>query len=172
VLHAAGIERAGGVIAALTHDKDNLYVTLSARTFNPRARIVAKVVELEAVPKMMRAGANATVSPNIIGGRRMASEITHPEYVELLDELLRDKDRSIRLEEVSVPVGSALVGKTLKQAALQQETHVLLVAIRDTQRTFKYNPPLDYVLEASTMLVVLGHEADVNLLKKRVAVTQ
>ena len=35
VLLAAGVERARGVVAALTHDKDNLYVTLSARSLNP-----------------------------------------------------------------------------------------------------------------------------------------
>jgi voltage-gated potassium channel len=168
VLHAAGITRAGGVIAALTHDKDNLYVTLSARTFNPRARIVTKVVELEAVPKMMRAGANATVSPNIMGGRRMASEVIRPEMVELLDEMLRDKDRGIRLEEITVPEGCRYQGKTLEQAALQRETHVLLVAVRDAQRAFRYNPPQDTVLLPNTVLVVLGREADVGRLRELV----
>jgi len=44
-LVAAGIERARGVVAALTHDKDNLFVTLSARYLNASARIVSKVVE-------------------------------------------------------------------------------------------------------------------------------
>ena len=34
VLLAAGVARARGVVAALTHDKDNLYVTLSARSLN------------------------------------------------------------------------------------------------------------------------------------------
>lgn len=166
VLHAAGIERASGVIAALTHDKDNLYVTLSARTFNARARIVTKVVELEAVPKMMRAGANATVSPNIMGGRRMASEVIRPEMVELLDEMLRDKDRGIRLEEITIPEGCRYQGQTLAEAALQKETHVLLVALRDAQRAFRYNPPQDWVIQPNTVLVVLGRESDVNALRR------
>ncbi len=48
VLLAAGVERARGVVAALTEDKDNLYVTLSARSLNATARIVSKVVEDEA----------------------------------------------------------------------------------------------------------------------------
>ncbi len=55
-LVAAGVERARGVVAALTEDKDNLYVTLSARTLNPQARIVSKVIHPDAAKKMMRAG--------------------------------------------------------------------------------------------------------------------
>src|SRR5262249_31132303 len=58
----AGITKAMGVVAALTEDKDNLFVTLSARSLNANARIVSKVIGPDAAPKMMRAGANATVS--------------------------------------------------------------------------------------------------------------
>ena len=56
VLMQAGITRAMGVVAALTEDKDNLYVTLSARSLNVGARIVSKVVAPDAAPKMIRAG--------------------------------------------------------------------------------------------------------------------
>src|SRR5581483_318518 len=78
VLTAAGVTRCRGVVAALTEDRDNLYVTLSARSLNAAARIVSKVVAADAAAKMMRAGANATVSPNMLGGRRLASEIIRP----------------------------------------------------------------------------------------------
>ena len=66
------------LIAALTEDKDNLFVTLSARSLNAGARIAAKVIAPDAAPKMVRAGANTTVSPNMIGGRRLASELVRP----------------------------------------------------------------------------------------------
>ncbi len=36
VLVLAGVDRASGVVAALTHDKDNLFVTLSARSLNAK----------------------------------------------------------------------------------------------------------------------------------------
>lgn len=169
VLKDAGIERASGLIAALTHDKDNLYVTLSARTFNAKARIVTKVVELEAVPKMTRAGANSTVSPNIMGGRRMASEVARPELLELLDGMLRDRDSSIRLEEVPIPKGSVWVSRSVAEIGFQQSTHVLLVAVRDGTRQIKYNPAQDAVLGPDSVLVVLGHDGDVAALRRLVA---
>ncbi|HEU4413062.1 MAG TPA: potassium channel protein [Polyangiaceae bacterium] len=164
----AGIGRAAGVIAALTHDKDNLYVTLSARTLNARARIVAKVVEPEAIAKMARAGANATVSPNIIGGRRMASELIRPEVTEFLDQMLRDKERALRLEEVSVPHGSGYAGKALREVPIRRESNALVVAVRDAQRNFLYNPGPDHCLAEGSVLVVLGDPTNVEALRRMV----
>ena len=63
VLLAAGVQRARGVVAALTHDKDNLFVTLSARSLNAGARIVAKVTEVDAGPKMIKAAAPSSTEP-------------------------------------------------------------------------------------------------------------
>lgn len=164
-LVAAGVERASGVIAALTTDKDNLFVTLSARSINPRARLVAKVIEAEAIPKMVRAGANATVSPNQIGGRRMASELMRPEVVEFLDQMLRDKNRNLRLEEVDIPASCPYVGKTLREVPIRREANVLVVAVRGLDRQFGYNPGPDHVIETGTVLVVLGATHDVQRLR-------
>lgn len=161
----AGVERASGVIAALTHDRDNLFVTLSVRALNAKARIVTKVVEPEAQPKMIRAGANATVSPNIIGGRRMASELVRPEVVEFLDQMLRDKERTLRLEEVSVPPDCPFVGLPLRDVPIRRETNALVVAVRDRDRQFLYNPGPEHVLAADTVLVVLGELRDMETLR-------
>jgi voltage-gated potassium channel len=152
----AGVARASGVIAALTDDRDNLYVTLSARTLNSRARIVSKVIEPEAVPKMIRAGANATVSPNTIGGRRLAAEMLRPEVVEFLDQMMRDRKVPFRFEEVPVPEESSAVGKTLGELGIRKLANVLVVAVRDRDRKFVYNPGPDHVLAGGTVLVVLG----------------
>ncbi|HEY3236267.1 MAG TPA: potassium channel family protein, partial [Polyangiaceae bacterium] len=89
VLTAAGIERATGVITALPDDRDNLFVTLSVRSVNPKTRIVAKVVEIENEGKIVRAGADSTVSPHRIGGLRLVSELLRPRVTEFLDRMLR-----------------------------------------------------------------------------------
>jgi voltage-gated potassium channel len=168
-LIAAGIEHASGVIAALTHDKDNLFVTLSSRSLNSHARIVTKVVEHEAIPKMKKAGANATVSPNIIGGQRLASELIRPEVTEFLDQMLRDKDKNLRLEEVFIASESRFVGMTLRDVNIRKTTSALVVAIRDTHRNFHYNPNSDYVLEGNSYMVVLGQTPDIAALKRMFA---
>ncbi len=156
ILMLAGVDRASGVVAALTHDKDNLFVTLSARSLNASARIVSKVTEDEAAPKMVKAGATAAISPTQIGGRRMASELIRPEVNEFLDQMLHDKDKSLRLEEVVIPKSSPYVGHALREAPIRRETNLLVIAVRQPTREFVYNPEPDFVLEAGMTLVVMG----------------
>ncbi|MBV9946318.1 MAG: potassium channel protein [Myxococcales bacterium] len=164
----AGIERARGVVAALTHDKDNLYVTLSARSLNAQARIVSKVVEDEAAPKILKAGATAIVNPTLIGARRLASELIRPEVTEFIDQMLRDKDKNLRLEEVLVPPGSAFVGRTLKDTPIRRETRALVVAVRASDRTFLYNPEPDHRILEGTTLIVLGEQESIGKLRELV----
>lgn len=165
VLMQAGITRAMGVVAALTEDKDNLYVTLSARSLNVAARIVSKVVAPDAAPKMMRAGANATVSPNMIGGRRLASELVRPTVVEFVDQMLREREDVLRLEEVEISDGSWFVGKSLRELPIRAETKLLVVALR-VDKKFIYNPEPSTALEVNSVLVVLGASTNVARLRE------
>jgi len=162
----AGVERARGVVAALTHDKDNLFVTLTARSLNATARIVSKIVEDHAGAKMLKAGATAVVNPAMIGGRRMASELVRPEVNEFLDQMLRDKTKNLRIEEASVPDRSSFIGSTLKDCPIRRETKLLVIAVRDADRQFVYNPDPDYVLASGTTLIVMGDTDSVNKLRK------
>lgn len=169
VLVIAGVKEARGVVAALTHDKDNLYVTLSARSLNSRARIVAKITENEAAAKMLKAGATSVVNPTMIGGMRMASELIRPEVNEFLDQMLRDKDRNLRLEEIVVPAESSFCGMALKDTPIRQKTRLLVVAVRGKDRSFTYNPDSDFVIEPGTTLIVLGESDGVVVLRQLVA---
>jgi len=164
----AGVVRAKGVVAALTHDKDNLFVTVSARSLNANARIVAKVVEDEAMPKMIKAGASSCVSPQQIGGRRMASEVIRPEVNEFLDQMFRDKDKALRLEEVTIPDDSPLAGVALKDTPIRQKTKLLVVAVRTLDRVLLYNPEPEQILAAGSTLIVMGGAESVVALRKMV----
>ena len=165
-LVAAGIERARGVVAALTHDKDNLFVTLSARYLNATARIISKIVEDQAGAKMLKAGASSVVNPAMIGGRRMASELVRPEVNEFLDQMLRDKTKNLRIEECIVPEASSYVGTSLKDSPIRRETKLLVIAIRDKARAFIYNPDPELTMEGGTTLIVMGDTESVAKLRK------
>jgi voltage-gated potassium channel len=166
VLLGAGIKRASGVIAALTEDKDNLFVTLSARSLNARARIVSKVIGPDAAAKMRRAGADATVSPNMMGGRRLAGEMVRPTVVEFWEQLRKDDE--LELEEVPLPNGSSFAGKTLTEVPIRAETKLLVVALR-VDGGFVYNPEPTTRLAAGATLVVLGPTANIDRLRRLVA---
>jgi len=164
-LLAAGIERASGVIAALTEDRDNLYVTISARGFNTKARIVSKVVSPDATQKLVRAGANAVVSPTRIGGLRIASEMLRPTTVGFLDRMLQSKGEALRFDEVVVPDRSWLIGKQLGEVPLRRDHGVSVVALyhRDDMNV---NPPLETLIEAGMTLVVVGAVDRIRELRK------
>ncbi len=168
-LVTAGIDRARGVVAALTHDKDNLYVTLSARSLNARARIVSKVVEDEAGAKILKAGATAIVNPTLIGARRLAGELIRPEVHEFMDQMVRDRAKNLRFEEIVIERGSSFIGTTLKDTPIRRETRALVVAVRGSDREFTYNPEPDYVIGEGTTLIVLGEADGIVKLRKLVA---
>ena len=78
--------------------------------------------------KMRRVGADAVISPNSIGGLRMASEMIRPTAVSFLDTTIQDRDSGRRIEEVSVPEG--YVGKAVSALDLKSEANLLLLAVR------------------------------------------
>lgn len=163
-LVAAGITRCRGVVAALTEDKDNLFVVLSARSLNAKARIVAKVIEPEAERKMRRAGADDTVSPTMIGGRQLAREIARPTLVAFLEELVKEHHQPLRLEEVRIHASSPFIGRTLGDIPTTGKANVLVIAVRAGDH-FLYNPEPSFELDARSVLIVLGESASVEALR-------
>jgi len=83
-----------------------------------------------------------------------------------LDEMLRDKERNLRLEELLITGDSPYAGRALKDAPLRRETNVLVVAVREADRRFRYNPGPDHVLAPGTVLVVLGETRDIQRLRE------
>src|SRR5262249_19744092 len=129
VMAQVNLASARGIVAALSSDKDNLYLTVSARQTVPGIRIVARCAELSHVEKIKRAGADAVVSPNHIGGMRLVSEMLRPAVVRFLDEMLRDTRAAYRIEEVQLGPSSDL-GGTLRDARVRERFGMTVLAIR------------------------------------------
>ncbi len=166
VLEAAGVRRAVGLLSALTEDKDNLFVVLSARALNPNLRIVARADEESAQGKLIRAGADSVVFTHVIGGMRMASEMIRPNVVSFLDLMLRERDGSLRVEEVQLAPGSPLEGKVVGEADLSARTGALLMAAGKDVQHLEFNPSKERRLEAGDLLVVMGDRAQLEALKR------
>jgi len=169
VLSAAGVERASGLVTALAEDPENVFVTISARSLNPRIRIVAKAVTLGSEAKLARAGANATVSPHRIGALRLVTELLRPHTAEFLDSMMRGTgEEQLRFDDVKVHQGSEYEGRSLREAPIREHANVLIVAIRGPDGQFVYNPPADQRLESGSYVVVLGTREGVQRLRAMV----
>jgi voltage-gated potassium channel len=166
VLLKAGLERARGILPSLPTDEANLFVTITARSLNPRIRIVAKGIDIKSHGKMKRAGADSVVSPTFIGGMRMVSDMVRPAVVTFLDMMLRDKEQVLRVEEVAVSEGSALAGKTIEEAKLEEKTGALLVALREAgTKGYEFNPPKDRKIQEHDILIFIGSPEKLSALK-------
>ncbi len=166
VLVQAGIEHARGLVAALPEDRDNLFLVISAHQLNPKLRIVSRGIEPNIAEKLRRAGADAVVSPNRIGGMRMASEIIRPHSVEFLDLMLRDTAESRRVDEVRLGQGSHLAGKTFAQADLRSHADVLVMAAKTPSGQYVHNPRPEFPLDQGTVLIVIGTVDEMHKLRK------
>ena len=166
VLREAGVEQAKGLLTCLASDTNNLFVTLSARELNPKLKIVAQATGEISQSKMIKAGADNVISPEIIGGRRMASIILRPTVVSFLDIMTRgEKDITLRLEEVSITPKSTLVGKSISEAEIRRLTDTLVVAIKDERTNIlRYTPPPSTILKENDVLLVLGGEEGISKL--------
>ncbi|MDB4959181.1 MAG: Potassium channel protein [Myxococcales bacterium] len=157
VIAQCNLDGARGLVAALSSDKDNLYLTVSARQSNPNARIVARCAELSHVEKIKRSGADAVVSPNYIGGMRLVSELLRPAVVRFLDDMLRDRRAAYRIEELKLGDNLTKVGETLRDARVRERYGMTVLAVRGRDAAgWTYNPDASEKLGPGMTLVVLG----------------
>jgi voltage-gated potassium channel len=166
VLEEAGIRRARGLVAAVDSDADNVFVVLSARKLNPQLHIVARASSDESAAKLQMAGADRTLSPYAVGGRRLASLATQPLIVDFLDIVTRgEKGIEFRLEEFGVPKSSPIAGSTIGELRIGERTGAMILAIRSEEGTFDTTPSAQDRLHAGDTLIVLGTHGQISRLE-------
>ena len=162
----AGIENAAGIIISLPSDKDNLYITMTARMLNPDIRIISRMTDPNFEPKLRKAGADGVVSPNFIGALRMASEMLRPAAVDFLDQMLRSKDGNLRIHELNISDTSEIVGKTIMESRLKDKFNLMVLGIKNPDGHISFNPPPGQSLNKGTALIVMGDVDDIKKTRK------
>ncbi len=158
VLARCGIEQARGLVSALPQDRDNIFVILTARELNPKLRIISKVDEIESRAKLLRAGADAVVSSNFIGGLRMASEMVRPALVSFFDTMLQASNGVVGLETVRISKESKLIGRPLRESDVYEKTGLTVIALARGQN-YEFNPnPKTQLSEGDDLIVCCSSE--------------
>ena len=168
VLEHAGLRRARALIAALSTDAGNLFVTLSARSLRPDLFIVARARVEETEEKLRRAGADRVVNPQSIGGARIAAFVLQPNVTEFLDVVMHDRGLQFRLEEILVPPQSSIAGQSIRDAHLRDRTGALVLALRGEGGAFSTNPPPDTTIEPGQVLIAIGTPEELDALAETV----
>lgn len=154
----AGIERARGVIAALSHDADNVYVTLTAKSLNPAVNIVARADRREAEEKLRRAGANTVIFPSVMGGRQMVTAMIQPAIMDFVENVFYNQELHLDIAEIKVKEESILVGDTLLGSGIKERYDAIIVAIK-RERELLTNPKAETVICSGDILIVLGQRS-------------
>ncbi|WP_457568002.1 potassium channel family protein [Desulfurobacterium sp.] len=166
ILLKAGIKSAANLIITTSNDSDNLFITLSAKNLNPRVKVVARASEESSIPKLKMAGADEVISPNTIGGIRMASIAIRPNVVSFLDIVTRHGEIDLRLEEVKIPPDSPVHGKLLKDVQIPQKTGVIVIGIKREDGSFILNPVSTTMLLKGDTIIIIGTTEQFEKLKK------
>lgn len=168
-LHQIGIERARGLVAALSTDADNLFVLLSAKGLNKRLFVAARAAEEGAEEKMRRAGADAVFAPYAITGHRLAQSLLRPHVVQFLDFTTKDIGEDIAIEQVRVSESSALVSKSLRDMKLGHELGVIVMAVRRRGGQMEFNPSAQTTVGGGDYLIVMGRQENLRTLENLLA---
>lgn len=154
-LFRAGVHRAKGLATCLADDAANVYVVLTARDMNRELHIVARAVEEQAEPKLIRAGANRVVAPTIIGSQSMARALLKPTIADFMDSIVAETFDLV-FEEVPIKPGSEYVGKELKETNISTELNLLIVGIRRKSGDMLLQPSADTRIQEGDLLIAIG----------------
>jgi len=165
VLKDANIEHAKGLIAAMSSDSDNVFITIKAKALNDKIVVVSRAENVGSEDVLLRAGASRVVNPSTIGGRELVSSVMRPEGTDLVNLLIHTKEKKQSLEEVVLEETCGYVGKTLGEAAIRNKMGVTVLGIRRGEELIT-NPGADEELNVQDVLIVYGDKQASEAFKK------
>lgn len=165
-LRDAGLERAAGLVTALSSDADNLFVTMTARMLRPDIFIVGRCNSEDTESKLYRAGADRVLSPHNIGGRRMAALLLKPMVCDFLDVVTHGELVELVLEDINVEQGAPVIGRSIRDILVDDLKGIGILGLKRPKRDFLVNPGGRKVLDAGDILIVQGSPDQVLALKK------
>lgn len=128
---------------------------------------MSRAINKNAEGRLKKAGANNTISPNEIGGRRMAALMLRPTVIAFLDIITHAGDVVLDLEDVVICEHSTILNKSLSEIKIPEKTGLIVLAIKKyNNEKLVFNPSSDEIVKLGDTMVVLGTEEQVNKLRK------
>jgi len=157
VMMQAGVKRARGLVSAMDTDANNVLAVLTARGLNPRLLIVARANSEGSERKLERAGADRVVTPESIGGHRLALALLRPGVHDFLNRIFSfHPDLEIDVGQINVPGDSPFAGQTVAGCDLRRVRNVSILGIQLPDGEFVLNPDPDRVIEPEQTLILIG----------------
>lgn len=165
VLKSAGLDYAKSLIAALSEEAANVYVTLIARQLNADLNIVARANDSSHISRLEFAGADRVVLPHTIGGMRMAQSVLRPAVTNFLEIAMQGKI-DLQLEELFVSPSSEFAGQNLIESQIRPRFNLIIIAMKKSNGEMVFNPGPNEIIEAGDTLLTVGKTSDLSLIQE------
>ncbi|MGL5684108.1 MAG: potassium channel family protein [Marinifilaceae bacterium] len=167
VLERAGIDKALVLLCTLPADADNLGIILSARTLNPKLKIISRGTTEEDEMKLKRAGADEVLSPARITGNKMAELALAPDVMNFFDAMLLKKVEGVELIVLEMEdMDSSWLNKPLAELT---DDNVTIVGVRDKNKEYHFHPLVDTQLGDIESCLVLTTPKQAEEIRQRVS---
>lgn len=144
------------------NNKNNLFITLSARNLSKNLKIVTISKTKSEANKLQIAGATKVLNPNEIGAFRIYRYMSKPLMLRVLDDILFSKS-DLSISEIYIEENSLLKGMFLKDMTVHKDYNILLLGIMDEELSDKFifnTKRINHKIDEGDVLVVVGKNED------------
>lgn len=166
VLIESGIEKAEGLVAVVSSDPQNVYISLTARGLNSSLYILSRAEDEATEKKLIRAGANEVMLPYRLGGRRMAQAILRPTVSDFIESTIHDHSFELNIEEIKIGADSQLDSLTLVDSGIRHEMDIIIIGIKQKDGEMLFNPSSQTKIQTGDTLIAMGRNDDLERLRK------
>lgn len=145
-------------------DKNNLFVTLSARNLNNNVKIISTSKTKSESKKMILAGANKIINQHELGAMRIFRLLHKPLLLELFDNIVFS-DSKLSIAEFTVSSFSKAQGIYLRDFDYEKENNILILGLTDKELSNKFifnSAGINHKLDAGDTIVAVGYEEELN----------
>ncbi|MFN0202444.1 MAG: potassium channel family protein [Bacteroidia bacterium] len=161
----ANIHTAKGLISALPNDAENVFITLTARSLNPKLELVGRAEHDYNISKLKRAGADHVILPNQIGGRRMVNLITRPGLIEFIELISGETETDVHIETCFCSDYPFLLNKSLAELDIRAKTGLLVIGCKHQEENTDLNPDPSMMIVTGDRLFLLGNKKHFDLFR-------
>lgn len=153
-----GIQNYDGAIVGMGHDlQTNVIITMQLKEMGVPYIMAKATTELEG-RILRKIGADRVIFPDKEMGLRVGSEIMNGNYFEVVE-------LSEKYSIVDILCPMTWSGKSLREVNIRSNYGVSVIGIRRREETY-INPEPDYMIEEDDILIVLGHNNELQKLRE------
>jgi voltage-gated potassium channel len=82
--------------------------------------------------------------------------LLRPNVLDFIDTAFGTERLDMQIEEVQVPAGSPIAGKTIAASEIRQKCGVLVLALKRADGALAFNPAPDDIIHAGDHLIAIG----------------